>query len=301
MKKVLIIRNGSLGDLILTLPVFQTFRKNGYKITVAGRRDYVEFLKKLNCIDSFLPLDGTIFLELFSPEIKIDIDFLKGFDFILSYTHQNEIFSKNLKKIADCRKIVFHPIQNDKLNMHITDYLISPIKKFFSEIETVPYIQINNKNEEYFLIHPGSGSKYKNWPVENFLTVFRHFSKNNKVLILLGEGEENQIHFWKRNVAIEDLIILPNFDKLIEIFQNTRIYLGNDSGITHLAGAFGIKTFAIFGPTSPLIWGPRGKIVKIIFKQVGCNPCIEEKRKYCEKRKCLEEIIPEEVIEKIDQ
>jgi ADP-heptose:LPS heptosyltransferase len=52
--------------------------------------------------------------------------------------------------------------------------------------------------------------------------------------------------------------------KLAALLSHASLYLGNDSGITHLAGACGVPTIALFGPTDPLIWGPRGAKVKVI-------------------------------------
>ncbi|MGD8878557.1 MAG: glycosyltransferase family 9 protein, partial [Syntrophobacterales bacterium] len=52
--------------------------------------------------------------------------------------------------------------------------------------------------------------------------------------------------------------------KLAALMHQADLYLGNDSGITHLAAACGIPTIALFGPTDPQIWGPRGPQVSII-------------------------------------
>ena len=56
-------------------------------------------------------------------------------------------------------------------------------------------------------------------------------------------------------------------DNLYELacwLQTARLYIGNDSGITHLAAAVGVPVVAIFGPTDPAVWAPRGDRVRVV-------------------------------------
>ncbi|MBV8897597.1 MAG: hypothetical protein JO051_13885, partial [Acidobacteriaceae bacterium] len=65
----------------------------------------------------------------------------------------------------------------------------------------------------------------------------------------------------------EELSEAHRFDNLADLASfivGARLYIGNDSGITHLAAAVGVKTLAIFGPASPPIWFPRGDNVHLI-------------------------------------
>ena len=68
--------------------------------------------------------------------------------------------------------------------------------------------------------------------------------------------------------------------------------------MTHLAAAVGVPTVALFGPTDPEIWGPRGERVVILRKALECSPCRREELERCEHRKCLELIEVEEVVER---
>ena len=75
-------------------------------------------------------------------------------------------------------------------------------------------------------------------------------------------------------------------------------YIGNDAGMTHVAALAGVPTLALFGPTDPAVWGPRGPGVRILTAEKPCVPCSSEERQACP-RPCLEEIEPEEVIKKM--
>ncbi|MGC9031784.1 MAG: glycosyltransferase family 9 protein [Minisyncoccia bacterium] len=282
MKKVFIIREGALGDLILTFPVFFNFKKNGYKVFVGGKEIYKNFVEKYGFVDEFIPLDSSkyiFFFEKNSPELK---EFLKNFELIISYTEENKIIGENLKRNFS-KTIFFHPFRKENLSIHITDYLLEPVKKILKK-NLYLSVNLNLKNEgEFFVVHPGSGSKFKNWDKENYLQLCK---KLKNVKILLGPAENYDLKFWKENFKGE-IIFSPSFDEIIEIAKRTIAYIGNDSGITHLFSITGIKTISIFGPTSPFIWGPRGENVKIVYKNVGCNPCSYEKMKSCTERKCL--------------
>jgi len=289
MKKVLIIREGALGDLILTFPVFFNFKENGYKVFVAGKGIYKNFVEKYGYIENFIPIDSSEYLFFFEKENDKLKEFLKDFDIIVSYTDENEIIGENLKKNFK-KKIFFHPVKKEKLNIHITDFLLEPLKKIFGE-NLYSYVDLNLENKgEFYVIHPGSGNINKNWQKENFLKL-ANILKNVK--IILGPAEDCE--FWFKNFNGE-IIINPSFDEIIEIAKKTIAYIGNDSGISHLFSITGVKTIVIFGPTSPFIWAPRGKNVKIVYKKVDCSPCEYEKMKDCKDKECLEKIKVEDVI-----
>jgi heptosyltransferase-3 len=289
MKKILIIREGALGDLILTFPVFFNFKENGYRVFVAGKGIYKNFVEKYGYVENFIPVDSSEYLFFFEKENSKLKEFLKDFDIIVSYTDENEIIGENLKKNFK-KKIFFHPVKKEKLDIHITDYLMEPLKKIFGE-NLYSFVDLNLENKgEFYVIHPGSGNKNKNWQKENFLKL-ANILKNVK--IILGPAEDYE--FWLKNFN-GGIVINPSFDEIMEIAKKTIAYIGNDSGISHLFSITGVKTIVIFGPTSPFIWAPRGKNVKIVYKKIECSPCEYEKMKNCKEKKCLKVIKVEDVI-----
>jgi ADP-heptose:LPS heptosyltransferase len=65
-------------------------------------------------------------------------------------------------------------------------------------------------------------------------------------------------------------------------------YVGNDSGVTHLAALSGVPTVAVFGPTDPAVWGPVGPNVRIIQAVPQCGPCTRASMNRCSRRICFE-------------
>ena len=83
---------------------------------------------------------------------------------------------------------------------------------------------------------------------------------------------------------------------LAETIASSSLYIGNDSGVSHLAAAIGIPTLAIYGPTDPRVWGVRGPAASVLWKGLSCSPCTREEARQCPRRRCLEDISIEEVI-----
>ncbi|MGA2584840.1 MAG: glycosyltransferase family 9 protein [Tepidisphaeraceae bacterium] len=121
-----------------------------------------------------------------------------------------------------------------------------------------------------FIIHPGSGSPQKCWPLENYLKVAEHLKNaGRKVRIIIGEVE---LERWPRHVldqladAAEVARSATYLDLLAEL-SLAENFLGNDSGPGHLAGILGLKTLILYGPTDPAIWKPLGPRVRTLRRE----------------------------------
>jgi len=117
-----------------------------------------------------------------------------------------------------------------------------------------------DSNAAPIILHPGSGSPKKNWPLDRFHAL---------AAALTAKGHRVQ---WCRGPAEEDLSPPPGVEVLPEMplkqlakhLATARLYIGNDSGITHLAAAVDCPTIALFGPTNPTVWAPRGEHVRVL-------------------------------------
>jgi ADP-heptose:LPS heptosyltransferase len=117
------------------------------------------------------------------------------------------------------------------------------------------------------IIHPGSGSPNKNWPIENFAEVAAQLQRGyRRVTWCLGPAEVERVRLPK---LIGDPLYCESLVELAGRLATARLYIGNDSGITHLAATLGVPTIAIFGPTDPAVWAPRGDHVYVEKMSVG--------------------------------
>ncbi len=115
----------------------------------------------------------------------------------------------------------------------------------------IPRIACGGTAGDYVVIHPFSGSARKNWPLDRYRELARELP--SPVRWCAGPEE-----------ALEGAV---RFDDLYELacwLAGARLYIGNDSGVTHLAAAVGAPVVALFGPTNPAIWAPRGDRVCVV-------------------------------------
>ena len=133
-------------------------------------------------------------------------------------------------------------------------------------------IQAQSKAAKHFVaIHPGSGAAEKCWPISHFAEVIKRlWEQGHSVLLLSGPADIERMHDLLKHLSyppISEMFKLLTNAPLLDVahqLQHCRCYLGNDSGITHLAAMLGIPTIAIFGPTDPQVWRPVGPCVKVI-------------------------------------
>ena len=110
-------------------------------------------------------------------------------------------------------------------------------------------------------IHPGSGSRRKNWPAERFADVARSFG--GPWLLVAGPADHEAVSVL---AEVEGAVIARELAPraLASLLSRAGVYLGNDSGVTHLAAAAGAPTVALFGVTDPRTWAPIGPRVRVV-------------------------------------
>jgi heptosyltransferase-2 len=113
--------------------------------------------------------------------------------------------------------------------------------------------------DAFLAVHPGSGSRAKNWPLERFTETASRLSPERPWLLVAGPAEEELDAppgaRLARNLPLRTLGAL---------LARAGLFLGNDSGISHLAAACGTRTLALFGPTDPAQWAPVGPAVRTL-------------------------------------
>jgi heptosyltransferase-2 len=110
-------------------------------------------------------------------------------------------------------------------------------------------------------IHPGSGSPRKNWPVDHWAEL-GHLLLDQAVapqlLLIGGEADHEKLEQLRsawRHAPILVARDLP-LPALAAVIERSQLFLGHDSGISHLAAAVGAPGLLLFGPTDPAIWSP---------------------------------------------
>ncbi len=131
-------------------------------------------------------------------------------------------------------------------------------------------------SDSYVTMAPISLRSYKRWPLENYAAVADHIIREHqrKVVLLGGPGE---YRFLERTSALMQekaaaLIAFRDLDSLACVLSRSALYIGNDSGIKHLASAVRIPTLTIFGPSNPAEWNEPDHLRHVaLWKQISCR------------------------------
>ena len=288
--RILVIRSGALGDFILTLPAIRALREAWpeARLDIIGKPAVVELAHGRYYADAVRSIDRADLIPLFTPDPRPSPElaaYLRGLDLLLSYLPDRDgLFLRNLEKVGVKRIVFGNALPADGEDMHITDQLSEPVEGIGIAVrDRVPRVFLsaedNQKAEEFlvaegirgsdllFAVHPGSGGARKCWAPDRFAKVADEVGRATgaKVLIPCGPADEQAVAGMVPAMSFAPAVArdLP-LPVLGALLARCGAYLGNDSGVTHLAAATGASAVALFGPTDPRVWGPRGENVRVL-------------------------------------
>jgi heptosyltransferase II len=135
---------------------------------------------------------------------------------------------------------------------------------------------------ERFLVGMAPGATYgpaKKWFPERFAEIADRLMERFPVQVLLfgSASDRDSIGAVARNAKHEliDLTGKTSLKEAISLISRCRLFISNDSGLMHIAGALDIPTIAIFGSTNPITTSPMGSHTMVIRKDVSCSPCLK--------------------------
>jgi len=251
----------------------------GCTIEIAARGDGVTLARRLPEVARTLSLESGIFAKLFSPQCFLTAEeehFFTSVDAILSwFGHTRPEVNVALRQIgaSDVRSFPFFSGQE---HGHAATYYLRCVGG--SEI-LCPSLVIGHEEKQWLdtywrqrgwdararmlVLHPGSGGKKKRWASEGFTRVAHWWAsqRNTKVLILLGPAEEQEAEDWRLVGQVESSLSVWQVAALL---SRADLYVGNDSGVSHLAGAVGARGVVLFGPTQPQQWRPLGGALSVL-------------------------------------
>ena len=250
MVRRLVIRPGAIGDFIVSLPALESLRSDYLEVWVPQPNvPLVRFAHRVRSIAS----TGIDLLGIADPPAGL-LDGLRRFDSIVSWYGANRPEFRELTRTLDLPCRFFQALPSETATMHATDFYLDQVRDLCqSTADPVPRIPCAVKRENFAAIHPFSGNPRKNWPLDKFRQVARGLERTMPVRWCAGPDDP----------PLADAVRVDNLYELACWLAGARLYIGNDSGITHLAAAVGTPVLALFGPTDPGIWAPRGPNVRV--------------------------------------
>jgi heptosyltransferase-3 len=283
MNRILVIRGGAIGDFVLTLPAVKLLRDRfpGAHIEILGHKHIIALAEKRFYGDATRSIEEGSLASFFAKNTALPAEwtaYLSSFDLIVSYLFdQDGIFQDNLTRcrikgfIAGPSKLTGHehaavqlarPLE--QIGLHLQD----PAARIYPSQEDREFARsfLGNTSGPVVALHPGSGSATKNWPIEKWKELGEYlFSTNRTFLVIAGEADEERLRLletaWKnRPIRFAQHRPLPHLAALLE----NSLFVGHDSGVSHIAAAVGARSILLFGSTNPDVWAPTNKNVTVL-------------------------------------
>jgi hypothetical protein len=245
----LVIRPGAIGDFIVSLPAIESLRTDSFEVwATAQNLPLVRFGARTRGISG----TGLDLLGITEPDAGL-LDSLRSFDSIVSWYGSNR---PDFRLLVAQLRLPFHflpALPPPGTDLHACEFYLEQTAPFRTrQVSAIPRIPVPARQRTGAVIHPFSGSTRKNWPMDRYRA--------------LAEALRPMPVFWC--AGPEDS--LPNAVRIADLYDlacrlaEARVFIGNDSGIAHLAAAAGTPVVALFGPTDPRIWAPRGEGVRVV-------------------------------------
>ena len=309
--QLLIIHQGALGDFVVTFPILKALRTTISRLDGICRSSFGRMAVDLGVLDASYPLESARFASLYTNRIDPKVvTLISSYRSILLFSF-SELLEKSMKKINGPQVFRFLPWPDMSQKNHITEFIARQVRnsnllskearRRFSRalFHLKGDAKRKRRSGARAIISPGAGSVKKRWPLERFMMVAAELKKRGlQPSILLGPAEVDLESVLQHSPQSQLKVVKTRtFQELITILESAVLYIGNDSGVSHLAAFLSVPTLVIFGPSDPDQWRPFGDHVRIVKAASPCSPCFDTDRPECPERNCLEKINPDRIVE----
>lgn len=270
MRRILVLRGGALGDLIVTLPALALLRQRWPEahITLVGNTTAGNLALTRGLISELLSQHEGRWAPLHEtgPLPAPLTTWLAAFDLVLNFWPDPD---GTLARHFPTRPAqvflaapALPPPGSGPAAAHFQSALdplgLQPGPLIYPLSPAAP----SSRERSSILIHPGSGSPRKNWPLANWIRVARELPI--RPVFILGEAEVARWDAAGEATAGFATRRGKNLEELVAELAGCRLFLGHDSGISHLAAGSGTRCVLLFGPTDPATWAPPSPRVQVL-------------------------------------
>jgi heptosyltransferase-3 len=278
IERVLVIFPGALGDLVCLLPALAVLARRypGQSLELMARGELAEFAAGRTPVARGHSIDRREVSLLFSTEADAaqrSAEFFAGFAAIHSFFGHDHPGMREALARACPGPVHFHPFRPEGPG-HISAAYLQALGESSSamDLKHGRHLRLQPDdlktaraaasgfgigNRRFVLLMPGSGGRSKNWPVQHYLELRRHLARFVPVVTVLGPAEAH----LEASFSGLPLISTPSLGVLAGVARLSAAFVGNDSGVSHLAAAAGARGVVIFGPTDPQRWRPLGRVM----------------------------------------
>jgi ADP-heptose:LPS heptosyltransferase len=288
---VLLIRAGALGDIVLMRTTVAALRVSGHSVSLLAPSAAGSALLGLGpCeVDAVLPWEAAMFAGLLAagtdvaPALR---EALAPFQAVIAYSASVDL-RRGLAEAAPAARIVTHPPLPPAGGPHAAAWLAAAVAELGADPVVGPPTcaasgaetrqaqpWLDRLGPGFLAFHPGSGAPRKNWAAERVASLAARLSAGRPFLLVEGAADaEAAAPALGLPCAVRARDLPPRV--LGAVLARAGLYVGNDSGVSHLAAAWGAPVLALFGPTDPAQWSPVGPHVTVLRAQDGKMASLE--------------------------
>lgn len=254
MRRILVLRGGALGDFLVTLPALALLRQKwpDAQIDFVGNATAAVLARKVGLINGIESQHTAPWHQLYGGELAADFrKRLAGYDLVISFWPDSDGELHRLFPLREGQRFIAESAApcTKPASRHF-----SAIVSNLTGLSAKDWIALATPvPADVVAIHPGSGSPRKNWPMERWITIAGWLRDTTRLrpVFILGEAEADRAVF----AGFESWRDLP-LQALAQRLSRCRLFLGHDTGVSHLAAACAQAGLLLFGPTDPAIWAP---------------------------------------------
>ncbi len=289
--RFLFYHQGALGDFILALPALESLHVTfpEARFTVVASRNNLTLIASRPYLDKALSRDLSCFAMLFmdNPPDLSEVKKRLGFPFERAFIFGQSrlsILAQNISLLGvgkvypvcsfpaensgqQVTEFIYRQLSEQGLELPERKAVIEP-QRTEKEIGSAFAGELLRRFEHIVILHPGSGSAKKIWPLVHWKALLVFFMKYKHIAkaVLCGPADEEVIEKLAIDEFPEDFCLIKQWQvsSLVGFLEKGSLFIGNDSGISHLSAALAVPTVVIFGHSDPRVWGPLGSNVTIV-------------------------------------
>jgi hypothetical protein len=269
----LIFHHGALGDGVLIWPLLRALAP----CTLIGPREkarlaqaHIPGVEALAGGDGDSPEFSRLFVPAAPAEVSDHIRQLLGAAHrVISFVSSGrDAWADNMRLMAPAAECAF--VQPRPPIDHVEPVMRFHLRQLLEQgVDVDPVMPAARVNPDGpVVIHPGSGGRDKCWPAERVEALLDHLRAIGRpACVVIGEVERERVaaEVIERWRDLADVIEPGSLMELARVIGAASVYVGNDSGPTHLAAQLGVTTVALFGPSDPRVWAPVGPRVRVLW------------------------------------
>ena len=309
-RTIIMLHPGALGDLLLAVPAIRRLRSRYpyHRFILCAHEQAAALLEASGLIDDWTAVQGAGCAALFNgsrPEDPVIIDWFGRCDLAVAWIRDEAgTLAAALRKCGAADAVVQSPFAQALGAVHQSDRYAEILGEKVAGMSKVSALLMPEDlrreahahlqscgvslNRPFALLHPGSGSRHKCMNPSIWRCVTQALNEQGLLSLLLEGPADREVmqdlldHLSPRPIVLRELPLRL----LAGVLTLADLFVGHDSGVTHLAALLGVPTVALFGPTDPARWAPRGPAVTVLQAQ-PCHCTSWDMVKNCGDKPCL--------------